>query len=245
MIQSLINKLELNNNCELNMEELKQLYYIDNKYIKELEKYRVKRDIYKDFVKLFGSKYVACKKEEINENTICYVGSLSIDKRMPTYNLKYIHGSLIYRLNKIYNLENLEIVYKVACFNDVHEFEGLDNLRMILNELSIRLVKYVDLHEIEYVKSLMLSSIEDYNNLLLPSEVFDLRLNNINNLYGFKIPESLKYLRVGKRLSLRGIEVPNYLKIYVGWLQIHEKEKNELSIKSYVEDNPKKYIKSI
>ena len=120
-----------------------------------------------------------------------------------------------------------------------------DNLRMILNELSIRLVKYVDLHEIEYVKSLMLSSIEDYNNLLLPSEVFDLRLNNINNLYGFKIPESLKYLRVGKRLSLRGIEVPNYLKIYVGWLQIHEKEKNELSIKSYVEDNPKKYIKSI
>ena len=245
MIQTLINKLKIDFNCELTMEELKLLYYIDNKYINELEQYRVKRDAYIDFVKLFGSKYVACKKEEINENTICFVGSLSIDKRMPTYNLKYIYGSLIYRLDEIYNLENLEIVYKVACFNSVHEFEGVDNLRMILGELSIGLVNYVDLHEIEYVKKLILSSIEDYNNLLLPSEVFDLRLNNINSLYGFEIPDSLKYLRVGKRLSLRGIEVPDYLKIYVGWLQIKEKDRNELSIRSYSEDNTKKYIKNI
>ena len=118
---------------DLNVDELKVLYGIDNVYSnanKELIIYR-RKDIYLDFCKIFGKSHVARTTSSITEDTIAYIGDLTIEKKLPTYNLKYIYGSLNYRLDKIYNLENLEVIYRNANLRYIKCAEGLENLKLV------------------------------------------------------------------------------------------------------------------
>ena len=138
MYEAIINKLNNNIECELSINELKYIYE-DN--FKEFESIRNLRNNYNDLCKLFGKKHVACTLEEINHDTICYVGNLYIDKKLPTYNLKYIYGDLDYRLSEVYNLENLEIIVGNAYFPSIYDVDGLENLSIIVGD---GIFKYLD-----------------------------------------------------------------------------------------------------
>ena len=100
MIKKIQDKLLDNSNCRLSIEELFLLYSLNCNCIDELIEYRFKRDKYEDFCIMFGRDTVARNPYDINENTICYIGDLIIDKELPTYNLKYIYGKLDYELKK-------------------------------------------------------------------------------------------------------------------------------------------------
>ena len=131
MLEKIKTKLDRDINCDLNIEELKLLYFMDNDEYENLDYYHKNRNNYKDFCKIFGKDFVAQSIDEINENTIAYVGNLKIDYPLPTYNLKYIYGNLDYRLDKVYNLENLEVIYSDAYFPKLEKAEGLENLRIV------------------------------------------------------------------------------------------------------------------
>ena len=96
MIEQIDNKLKKDINTSLSIEELKVLYGIDYNIDKSLYKYTHERNIYNDLVKVFGEKYVARNESEINTDTICFIGSIIFDKKLPTYNLKYVYGGLYY-----------------------------------------------------------------------------------------------------------------------------------------------------
>ena len=113
-VLNIIEKLKQNNNSDLSIEELKILYGVDifdyQIYI-DTEEYRQERNMYEDLSKIYGKEHVACTPQEITEDTICFVGAaLIIDKKLPTYNLRYIYGNLHYNLYEIYNLENLKYI---------------------------------------------------------------------------------------------------------------------------------------
>lgn len=156
MLNDLINKLQNDINCELSDYELKLLYdsyynnyaYFINMYGLELgcNNYKLvydlrnKRNKYQDLIRLFGKKHVACNKEEINIDTICYLGNLDYDEILPTYNLRYIYGELYYHLNKIYNLENLLFILNTAYLDNLDEIDGIDSLEYVkgfhINDIS-------------------------------------------------------------------------------------------------------------
>lgn len=124
MIEEIKEKIRKNPLCELSIRELDE--------IKKLDKSRDRSDFY-ELLKIFGKKYVAHTPEEITVDTIVYVGRLTINKALPTYNLKYIFGSLDYCATKIYNLENLCFVsrmFKILRFSEIDplEFETISNL---------------------------------------------------------------------------------------------------------------------
>ena len=106
MLERLLDKIGINNKCNLSIEELRILYEIDHSLDINLDFVRRHRNNYEDFCKIFGKKYVARTSSDIDENTICYVGDLVIDKKLPTYNLRYVYGDLDCRLDNVYNLEN-------------------------------------------------------------------------------------------------------------------------------------------
>lgn len=146
MLEKIKEKIDRNANCKLTIEELKVLYEIDYSSNENLYIYTERRNAYSDFIKLFGKEFVARTKEEITEDTICYVGNLYIDNKLPTYNLRYVYGELGYNiysiflvnelnLEYIYNLENLEIVYGNALFDGVNADQTLDNLRKVYGRL--------------------------------------------------------------------------------------------------------------
>ena len=62
--------------------ELKELYRPDALLYTELGINIIywTRDIYKDLVKLYGKKHVARTSSDIDENTICYIGTLVVEK---------------------------------------------------------------------------------------------------------------------------------------------------------------------
>lgn len=130
MLKDIKNKLRNDSNCELDIEELKILYGINNLTYK-LDSDLYVRDNYKDLTKIFGKNFVASTPSEITEETICYIGDLHIGDKLPTYNLKYIYGSLFYYLDKIYNLENLECITGAADFNSLTSALGLENLEYV------------------------------------------------------------------------------------------------------------------
>ena len=65
---------------------------------------------------------------DITEDTICFVVDLTVDMILPTYNLKYVYGNLDYKLDKIYNLENLEMITDKVKFQNIKSNEGLECL---------------------------------------------------------------------------------------------------------------------
>ena len=131
MLEEIMKKIDVELSCELSTEELKVLYGIDSGLNSNKINYSKKRDNYEDLSKIFGNKNVAHTLSEINENTICYVGDLDIDSILPTYNLRYVYGDLDYRLDKVYNLENLEIISGDAKFESLTSAEGLESLRAV------------------------------------------------------------------------------------------------------------------
>lgn len=147
MLNYLINKLQNDINCELSDYELKILYDADyNNYAYFINMYglelgcnnyklvydlRNKRNKYQDLTRLFGRNHVACNKDEINIDTVCFLGNLDYDEILPTYNLRYIYGELYYHLNKIYNLENLLFILNTAYLDNLDELDGLDSLEYV------------------------------------------------------------------------------------------------------------------
>lgn len=159
MIEDVLNKLDNDRYADLSVEELRVLYEIDESCDKKLSDYIGTRDNYNDFCKMFGRKHIACSFDEINLNTIAYIGNLFIDRRLPTHNLKYVLGSLIGK-NRIANLENLEIVYGYLFVSDINEYYSmLSNLR-IVNLLCVILLddSLIDLGYIDKVEKLELNN---------------------------------------------------------------------------------------
>ena len=88
--KDIISKIKDNVHGDLSIMELKELYRPDALLYPKLGIgviYYI-RDIYQDLSKLYGEEFVAHTPDELNENTICYVGDLDIIKILPTYNLK-------------------------------------------------------------------------------------------------------------------------------------------------------------
>ena len=88
MKEELIKKLNENINCDLSIEEIKLLYGIDYEYDEDFIRYQRDRDNhFNDLSKIFDKKYIAEDINDINENTICFFGDLTIDDNIPTRNI--------------------------------------------------------------------------------------------------------------------------------------------------------------
>ena len=170
MEERLIEKLKNNPICELSIEEIKMLYGIDYNPDNYLYKYISKRDNYSDMLKIFDKNMIATSDDEINEDTNVFIGNLTIspDKNIPSYNLKYIIGYLVIASNQYttVRLENLEKVTKDIlvvgedCFFDI----GLDNLRNVI---------IVDASSCRYIK------VDKEYNI---NDICDIDIHNLYNL---------------------------------------------------------------
>lgn len=225
MIEEIRRKLKDNYDCNLSIEELKVLYGIDYPIIKDLNIYRWKRNKCIDFNKMFDKKYIANNKNEIDENTICYTGNeLEINEILPTYNLKYICGYLLYRLDTIYNLENLEIVYSDILFSNIKEFNCMDNLRCVMNTLSFYNCTKIDLSNLEYIHNLSLGPLlKDANNVSFPLYVDNLWLPYLINSNGLILPKYLENLYISKLSLIKGIYINPDTKVYVDEYLVNRK----------------------
>ena len=204
------------------IEDLKLLYEIDyNIFVSNLKYYRSGRNIYEDFCKIFGKDKVAKRIEEINEDTVAYIGDLFYEEKLPTYNLKYIYGNLYYFLDKIYNLENLEIVYGNILINTsyiVKTLDGIDNLRNIqIFRIQNLFEGIIDLSFIEKVEKISIWYLNYGENLILPEKLEELELVDEINTNNLILPESLKVFRLTKKEDLKGLTIPSGLNsLYVG-----------------------------
>ena len=202
MVEEILNKISKNLNCDLNIEELRVLYELDS-LCEELRLYRDNRSDkvhYNDFCKLFGSESVATSPNEITENTICYLGSLFLINQLPTYNLKYIYGTLLYANKEVFNLENLEIVYIDAMINFIEKYEGLDNLKMVGNFLELNYIQDGDLSDMEYVRRLGLANVQNLEKIKFPKSVERLYFKRLESSDNFIIPNKLKYVSIPSEL---------------------------------------------
>ena len=188
MIEEIKSKLDSDIKSDLNVEELKVLYAIDNEVHEELSDYRDRRNrYYEDFCKIFVKEHVARTPKEINENTICYSSLLIINDKLPTYNLKYAY-SISYDIDDyfdkhIYNLENLEIVYNhfMILAPYFYESEFPQNLQKVFKNLYLKFDYYnqLDLSNIDYLKRLQLDIRNiDFENIILPNKLDCLFISN-------------------------------------------------------------------
>jgi hypothetical protein len=181
----------MNIECELSIDELKELYGISSN---SFNCYSNNRDIYADLSRIFGKEHVAFKSDQITENTICYIGNLHINEILPTYNLKYIYGSLIYELDEIYNLENLEVVIGNAIFYKVNSSEGLESLRAVGRDLSLDYIyNSYGLENLQYIGNhAHFSRLRDASGLSSLEFIgFNAYLHNLKSSKGL---EKLKYI---------------------------------------------------
>lgn len=170
MENSFIKRLNDNEYFELTDEEIRMLYGIDNEFNSSYIDIISKRDIYKDLCRVFKKKNIARTINELNVNTICYIGDLVISKDLPTYNLRYIYGNFTIVTNSINNLENLELIMLNAYFIELESAKGLENLKYIGQSLSMNEVKNSEgLECLEYVGNsitmVRLKSAEGLENL--------------------------------------------------------------------------------
>ena len=160
MLEEIKRKIINNNDCDLSIEELKILYEIDTTLYSDISEYREKRNNYEDFCKMFGSLHVAHSPQEINIDTIAYIGNLYVEEELPTYNLRYIYGNLYYDLDKIYNLENLELIFGNGLFVNLKNSKGLENLSIIYKAAYF---KYLE--NAEGLSSLKITGLANFENL--------------------------------------------------------------------------------
>ena len=202
MIDSVIGKIEDNPNCELTKEEVKLLYGINCDTKIDIRNYVFMRDKYLDLKKVFNESQIATANDEITENTICYIGDLVIDSKLPIYNLKNIYGSLQYKLNDIINLENLEIVAGYLNINNSNNYDELCNLKYVS---SLKISNINNISSLNYfIKSLDLITILDLkftsenivNNLDISDNIKILVLENIEFIKEVSLPNSLIELQL-------------------------------------------------
>lgn len=163
MKEELIKKLDENIYCDLSIEEIKLLYGIDYEYDEKFTGYQRYRDNhFDDLSKIFDLEYIVDNIDDIDENTICFVGDLTIDDNISTYNLKYVYGE-IYIDYKYSNLDNLEKVYgDIYIYNADNNLDRLSNLDRhkvlllydILDEIG-------DVYDIKYAENGELVSLQE------------------------------------------------------------------------------------
>ena len=226
MIDDIIKKLEIDSNCELSVEELKTLYEIDTTIYMDLNSYTEKRNNYEDFCKIFGKKCVARTSKDVNENTICYIGDLLLEYNMPTYNLRYVYGSIDCWFDEIKNLENLEVVYENVDFDYLKDYKNLDNLRKVGKKFSLNYVEKGDFYSLEYVNTLLLVGVECAKDIIMPEYVNILWLPLLNTNKGLVLPKVLKQLYILDEKILDNLELPESLElIQLGGKKIELKNK--------------------
>lgn len=171
MIEKILKKLNENLHSNLTKEEIRVLYEIDCFDNSELFKLRKNRGgEYEDLSKIFGEYAVAQDIDEIDENTICYIGELIIEDKLPTYNLRYVYGNVYIDYN-FANLDNLEKVYgNIYICNIGHnnELDGLSNLymqRILFVEDTIDFECIFDIKYVNYGELIELTN-KDYNYVL-------------------------------------------------------------------------------
>jgi len=225
MLERLLDKIGINNKCNLSVEELRILYEIDYSLDINIDFVRRHRNNYEDFCKIFGKKYIACTSSDIDENTICYVGDLVIDKKLPTYNLRYVYGDLDCRLDNVYNLENLEKVYgQVFGFkeDDMVNLEGRFIKKFLIDLKRIDADTANDIMEInKYINSVTIycKHSEMLKYIKLPDKLYQLKLFYLDSIEGLVFPKSLKQLYLYSdnlniitfEDSLKKVELPNDL----------------------------------
>lgn len=247
MLKEIKRKIRNDNDCDLSIEELKILYEIDFNINEPLEEYREKRNNYLDFCKMFGLSHVARTPQEINVETIAYIGNLYTERELPTYNLRYLYGQLIYYSKQIKNLENLEIVYNnnldwAVKFDSLEKYEGLDNLRIVSKLYFEFLYGDIDMSSIEYVETLQVNNLFDVFNIRWPQKIdnvhFDdltsissnfqfpnnlegLYLRNLKEIYDLKFPDNIKILNLSNLQTFENLELPANLKtLYIPSLDV-------------------------
>ena len=236
MIEDVLNKLDNNEYCELDINELRILYEIDEVSNISLKDYIEYRDKYNDFCKMFGSSHIACSSDEITIDTIAYIGNLFIDRKMPTYNLRYVVGSLSIAIKE--NLENLENVYNYLFISDNEYYKVLSNLKMV-NYLCISsLEKNVDLSLIEKIDTLDINvnslknnkyptilnslniNVRD-NNYFFPDNIKNLEIRYLKDAKGLILPDDLESLKIDGLESAKGLVLPSNLKeLYLRHLKV-------------------------
>lgn len=224
-------------NYDLTIEELKRIYGVDynvNPFSVENEFYVSNRNNYEDFVRMFGSHHVATKIEEVNEDTVAFVGDLNIGKESlnSVCNLRYIYGNFNCYLESATNLENLEIVYGATRFFELVKYDGLENLRSAKILTFDKLDADNDLSTLEFVYVLYLSASKEIvlprnintlrisceeimESFELPQDLMTLKLPYIKCIKNLKIPKKLENLWVPNIDSIKGSTLPEGLKIYV------------------------------
>ena len=219
MLEEIKRKIINNNDCDLSIEELKILYEIDTTLYSDISEYREKRNNYEDFCKMFGSLHVARSPQEINIDTIAYIGNLYVEEELPTYNLRYIYGNLIYYSKQIKNLENLEIVYNdkfdwTIKFDSIEKYEGLDNLRIVPRFYFDYLYGDVDMSSIEYVETLSVDNLHDVFNIRWPQKIDNVHLENLISISStFKFPNNLEGLYLLDLKEIYDLKFPDNIKI--------------------------------
>lgn len=213
MLEELVNKLEKDIYCELSKEEIKLLYGIDCKFDDRFKYCLSYRNIYEDLLKVFDKKLIAKTQKDINENIVVCLSDITIDKSIPTYNLKYIFGNLFYELKNINNLENLEVVYGDFRLTKISSYDGLDNLRDVLGFIEIcSLNNNLDLSDIEFETNFLFEIYYGNYELVYPNKVKSILINNLNNSSKCKLPEDLDYLKIENVECIRDFKFPKNLK---------------------------------
>ncbi len=213
MIENIIDKLKFDINCELSIEELRVLYEIDNTLYYNLRLYRDERNNYNDFCKMFNKKFVASTPNEINENTLCYIGDLLLEYEMYTHNLRYIYGDITSWFDKVKNLENLEIVYGNVKFDYLKEYKDLDNLRIIDRVLSLNYIDKADFSSLEYVDMLFMIGLESAKDIVMPEHVKTLWLPSLKTCEGLVFPKGIEQLNILDEKLLDKLILPDCLEI--------------------------------
>lgn len=227
MIEDVLTKLDNNEYCELDINELRLLYEIDEVSNKSLINYIEYRDCYDDFCKMFGYSHVARTPDEITIDTVAYIGNLFIDRKMPTYNLRYVVGSLSIAIKE--NLENLENVYNYLFISDNEYYKILSNLKMVNYLCVSSLEKNVDLSLIEKIDTLdinvnslknnkypiilnnLIINVRD-NNYFFPNNIKNLDIRYLSDAKGIIFPSSLESLKISCLESAKGLVLPSNLK---------------------------------
>ena len=268
MLQDIEYKMYVDSDCELNIEELKILYEIDetsNRNLQSLRSLRDRRIIYYDFVKLFGEEHVECDASKININTIAFISIYNYSKfafdgvSLPTYNLRFIYSDFIYTSTSCYikNLENVEIVYGDLYLNFINNLDGLDNLRMVTGTFNLDYsYEPLDLSYIDYVNKLVLRwpllpmKRVNAKNIVFPKYVEHLTFKDTIKKYNsFILPDGLKTIYVPNLNILNGSKINNDIDVYTSNNKIVSKLELGMHAKIISKDTPfslvKKDIKSI
>lgn len=147
-----------------------------------------------EIIDKYRKEQVAYTLDDITEDTICFVVDLTIDMILPTYNLKYVYGNLDYRFYKVYNLENLEMIFGRGQFKKLIHADDLENLKYIGGTANFSLLRSSKgLHSLEKINgSALFENLEDAKGLEKLEYIYlDAYFPSLESALGL---ENLKYI---------------------------------------------------